>query len=114
MRGEYVIRRPVANEYLVRERDRRRLRELALVALLVLPLALGLLADIWIHLEVIHTGYRLNELEAELARLEQQERRLRLEASYLASPQRVEQRATEELGMVMPRPEQLVFLEHRP
>lgn len=111
MRGEYVIRRPVANEYLVRERDRRRLRELALVALLVLPLGLGLLADIWIHLEVIHTGYRLNELERTLDDLEQRERRLRLEASYLSSPQRIEARAIEELGMVMPRPDQLVFLE---
>lgn len=114
MRGEYVIRRRVANEYLVRERDRRRLRELALLVLLVLPLALGLLADIWIHLEVIHSGYRLSELDKSLRDLEQQERRLRLEASYLASPQRVEARATEELGMVMPRPEQLVFLEPRP
>lgn len=114
MRGEYVIRRPVANEYLVRERDRRRLKELALVALLVLPLALGLLTDIWIHLEVIHTGYRLNELERTLDELEQRERRLRLEASYLSSPQRIESRAIEELGMTMPRPEQLVFLESRP
>ena len=110
MRGEYAIRRPVVNAYLVRERDRKRLRELALVTLLILPLGVGLLADIWIHLRVIETGYRLNELERSLRQLEQQERRLRLEASYLASPQRVERLATEELGMIEPAPEQLLFL----
>ena len=111
MRNAYVVRRPIVNAYLVRERDRSRFRELLVVALLVLPLAIGLFADIWIHLEVIRTGYRLDELERTLGDLEQQERRLRLEASYLASPQRVEVRATEEFGMAEPRVEQLVFVE---
>ena len=111
MRDEYVIRRPVVNAFLVRERDRRRLRELLLVALLVLPLGLGLLAGIWIHLGVIQAGYRLDELERSLTRLERQERRLRLEASYLASPQRIEALALEELGMVEPVPEQMLFVE---
>ena len=111
MRNTYVVRRPVVNAYLVRERDRRRFRELLVVVLLVLPLGIGLLADIWIHLQVIQTGYQLDQLERTLTQLEQQERRLRLESSYLASPQRVELRATQELGMAEPRPEQLVFAE---
>ena len=111
MRGEYAIRRPVINAFLVRERDRKRLRELLLVALLVLPLGLGLLADIWTHMRVIQTGYRLNQLERTLRELERSERRLRLEASYLASPQRVEALALERLGMVEPTPEQLLFVE---
>lgn len=113
MPSEYVVRRPVVNAYLVRERDRKRLRELLLVALLVLPLGVGLLADIWIHLRVIQTGYRLNELERTLGKLERQERRLRLEASYLASPQRVEHLARERLEMSEPLPEQLLFVEER-
>ncbi len=114
MRGEYAIRRPVVNAYLVRERDRKRFRELMLVALLVLPLGLGLLADIWIHMRVIQTGYRLQQLERTLRELERTERRLRLEASYLASPQRVENLAFDQLGMTEPTPEQLLFVEgHR-
>lgn len=111
MRGEYAIRRPVVNAYLVRERDRKRLRELLLVALLVLPLGLGLLADIWIHMRVIESSYRLSQLEYTLRELERKERRLRLEASYLASPQRVEALAVDQLGMVEPAPEQLLFVE---
>ena len=111
MKGTYVVRRPVVNAYLVRERDRQRFRELFWVMLLVLPVAAGLLLDIWVHLRVIQTGYRINTLESQLEDLAQQERRLRLEASYLSSPQRVEARATEELGMVEPRPSQLIFAE---
>ncbi len=111
MRGEYAIRRPVVNAYLVRERDRKRFRELLLVALLVLPIGLGLLADIWIHMRVIQTGYRLQQLERTLHELERVERRLRLEASYLASPQRVEALAIDQLGMTEPTPEQLLFVE---
>ncbi len=53
MRNAYAVRRPVANAYLVRERDRRRLRELAVVLLVVLSLGGGLLAYTWIHLEVL-------------------------------------------------------------
>jgi len=109
LKGTYVVRRPVVNAYLVRERDRQRFRELFWVLLLVLPVAAGLLVDIWVHLRVIQTGYRINTLESQLEDLAQQERRLRLEASYLSSPQRVEARAVEELGMGEPRPSQLIF-----
>jgi cell division protein FtsL len=101
----------VVNAYLVRERDRKRARELFWVLLLVLPVAAGLLVDIWVHLRVIRTGYRINALERQLEDLAQRERRLRLEASYLSSPGRVEKRAIEELGMTEPRPGQLIFAE---
>ena len=39
----YAPRRPVVNSYLVRERDRRRLRELVWVVVILAPLAIGLL-----------------------------------------------------------------------
>lgn len=111
MRNAYVFTRPVVNSYLVRERDRRRLRELALVLLVVVCLGGGLLAYTWIHLEVTRTGYRINDLERQLAQREREERQLRLEASYLASPSQIERRAVEELGMQAPALEQVVFWE---
>lgn len=111
MRSAYAVQRPIVNAYLVRERDRRRLRELAVVLLLVLPLGLALGVDIWLHLGVVEAGYRIHQLERRLDRLSQTERRLRLEAAYLASPQRIERRAAEELGMTPPALEQLVFAE---
>ena len=93
MRNAYAFTRPVANSYLVRERDRRLLRELALVLLVVLCLGGGLLAYTGIHLEVTRTGYRIDRLERELEERTREERRLRLEAAYLASPTQVEKRA---------------------
>lgn len=114
MRSAYAFRRPVVNTYLVRERDRRRQRELALVLLVVLCLGGGLLAYTWIHLEVLRTGYEIDTLEKRLGELTQKERQLRLEASYLAGPSQIEQRAFHELGMQQPALEQVVFWEEIP
>lgn len=114
MRSAYAFTRPVVNTYLVRERDRRRLRELALVLLVVVCLGGGLLAYTWIHLEVTRTGYRINDLERQLTEREREERQLRLEASYLAGPSQIERRAVEELGMRAPALEQVVFWEELP
>ena len=114
MRNAYAFTRPVVNSYLVRERDRRRLRELVLVLLVVVCLGGGLLAYTWIHLEVTRTGYHIDQLEKDLNRLTREERQLRLEAAYLASPSQIQQRAVEELGMQAPSLEQVVFWEELP
>lgn len=105
----YVIRRPVENEYLVRERDRRRIHDLLRVLLLVTPLGLALLAYTWVHLEHLDTAFRIRELEQELHLLERRERQLRLEAAYLSSPQRVSELAESDLHLASPRPHQVVF-----
>jgi len=114
LRSAYALRRPVANTYLVRERDRRRTRELGLVLLVVISLGGGLLSYIWIHLQVLSAGYRIDELEREHVELSRKERQLRLEAAYLASPSQVESRAVKELGMQSPALEQVVFWEELP
>jgi cell division protein FtsL len=114
LRNEYAFRRPVVNTFLVRERDRRRQRELVRVLAVVLCLGGGLLAYTWIHLEALRTGYAIDTLEKRLAELSQKERRLRLEAAYLAGPSQIEQRATRELGMQPPVLEQVVFWEEIP
>jgi cell division protein FtsL len=114
LRNAYAFSRPVANSYLVRERDRRRVRELAIVLVVVLCLGGGLLAYTWIHLEVTRTGYRIDKLERELTDQAREERKLRLEASYLASPSLVERRAVKELGLQPPALEQVVFWEELP
>ena len=114
MRNAYALRRPVVNAYLVRERDRRRFRELALVLLVVVSLGGGVFAYIWIHLQVLSTGYHIDKLERELIELSRKERQLRLEAAYLASPFQVERRAVKELGMQPPALEQVLFWEELP
>jgi cell division protein FtsL len=107
----YVVRRQVVNAYLVRERDRRRLRELLVVLAAVVPLVAGLVAYTWLQLETLRVGYRIEALERRAHKLEQVERQLRLEQAYLAEPRRVAERARRELGLAEPAVEQVVFLE---
>jgi cell division protein FtsL len=111
VRSAYAFRRPVRNTYLVRERDRRLARELAAVVAVVVLLGGGLLAYTWLHLEALRTGYRIDLLERQLRDLSQIQRQLQLEASYLGSPQRIEERAVRELGMQQPALSQVVFWE---
>ena len=107
----YTVRRPVVNAYLVRERDRRRWRELGLVLAAIFPLGLGLLLYTWQQLETLRVGYRIETLERRSHQLEQVERQLRLESAYLANPARLAERAGEELGLEAPRIDQVLFLD---
>ncbi len=111
MSNPYTIHRRVENTYLVRERDRQLIRELLVVIVLVLVLGGGLLAYTWVHIEIVDTGYRINSFEKTLHELREEERRRRLEASYLAQPQRLDQRAQLELGMRSPTLAQTLFYE---
>ena len=109
--AQYSVHRPVANEYLVRERDRRRLRDLAKVALVLAPVALALTAFTWIHLQVLDAGYRIDRLERSLHDLKRRESSLRLEAAYLSNPKLIERRAVDELDMRPPTVDQVLFAE---
>ena len=108
---QYAIRRSVENTYLVRQRDRRRVRELAGVLLAVFLTGGGLLAYTWIHIEILRTGYLVTKLDQQLAVLQEEERRHRLEAARLTRPDRLENRARQELGMTPPTLEQTLFFE---
>lgn len=110
----YRVSPSPTNSYLVRERDRRRWRELVVVVLTVLPLAVAVLAYTWVRMETLRTGYRIDALERSLNDELRRESELRLEASQLSSPSRVERNAREELGMVVPGLEQMVFVEGPP
>ena len=111
MANPYAAGRPIENFFLVRERDRRRRRELVLVVFGLLPLAAALLGFTWIHLEVRQTGYGIERLEHRLAELRNLERRLDLETSVLSNPERIESEASSLLGMVWPTLEDMIFVE---
>ena len=114
MPGTYVFHRPAVNSYLVRERDRRRWKELLWVLVIVCPLGLALLADIWINHELVRTGYRITELEARLVALEREERALQVRLLTMSAPSGIDRRARAELGMIEPEAGQTERLEERP
>lgn len=115
MKTPYLLPRPPRNRYLVRQRDRRRMHELLRVAVAIVVVGVALLGYTWLHLESLGSGYRVEGLEQRLHELARRERHLRLEEAYLSSPQRVETRASKELGMKPPELGQLLFSgdEHR-
>ena len=111
MRTSYVVRRQVDNRYLVRERDRRRLRELGWVLLAAVPVALTLIGYVWVNLELLRCGYRIHDLEG---RLQEQRRAvsiLELEEAYLTGAARLTERGVE-LGLAPPDTGRLLYLEH--
>ncbi len=114
MKSAYSVRRPVANLYLVRERDRRLRRELLQVVGLVLPLVVGVLVYVWISHGLLDIGYHLRELELGLDRLAQEERALKVETSHLARHERIEALAVERLGMQPATLDQVLFTAELP
>lgn len=106
----YAVDREVHNTFLVRQRDRRRRRELWWILAVVLPLVTLLLAQIHLQAQIRQVGYDVTELQRELDEVQQQERALRRQAATLSTPRRVERLATELLGMRPPTPEQLVTM----
>lgn len=96
----YASHRPVQNAWLVRERDRRLRRELALVLLAIGSVVLALLAYIWLNVRVLDTAYRIDELEGRLRELGRRRAVLALEESRATALPVIEARAAAELGMV--------------
>jgi cell division protein FtsL len=114
VRRAYAFTRPVPNSYLTRERDRRRRKELGWVLLVALPAGIFGLVNVWLHYELLATGYNIPRLERTLEDRLETERRLGFEAAALASPDRIEARAVEELGMEVPSASQVLFEEQLP
>src|SRR5512140_1873781 len=106
----YAVRRPVANVYLVRERDRRRSRELLAFSLAALPPMAVLFAAIWANLETVRLGYQLERLERQKEQLVEKSRQMRTARAQAAALSRVEAVAKGTLGLVPPRPGQLVLI----
>lgn len=113
MRSAYVVRQPVVNSYLVRERDRRRLVELMLVVATAVPLVLALIAYVWLNLELLRLGYRIHHLESQLQQSRHELQLLELEESYQTGAARLEA-VGRQLGLAPPGEGQQVRLGAEP
>ncbi len=109
MRNAYAVRRQVINPYLVRERDRRRHRELATVLAISLAVVACLIVYVWVHVELLRVGYRVHVLDQRLGEALRRQSLLELETGYLSSPRLIEERAVRELGMRQPDLSQVIF-----
>ena len=108
---EYAIKKSIRNNPIVREIDTVRQRELWRSAAVGIFLVAVLLFSAWQHFELLRHGYRIEQMQQERAKQEEINRHLRLEVEMLQSPKRIEEIATEKLGMVSPSREEAIVIE---
>lgn len=107
----YAVRRPVENVYLVRERDRRRTRELVALALAAVPPAIVLFLAIWANLETVRLGYQLAKLARMRETLLERRHLLEMDRAQAVALARVERIARGTLGLVPPTLDQVILVK---
>lgn len=108
---EYAVKKDVRNNPIVREIDEGRQHELWRSVAVGLLFVAVLLFSAWQHLELLEHGYKVEQMQRELASEQEISRHLRLEIETLMAPQRVESLATDRLGLVAPGPGEAVVIE---
>jgi len=92
------------NARLVKERDRARARELRRLLVYGAAIVVPLLVYVWQRVEFLSLSYEVEGLKKERQQLQEQNKQLTLERSFLLSPDRIERLARKELGLVDPQP----------
>ena len=95
---------------LVFERSRRGSLRFVLIALLIVT---ALLLYVGGKVKIMRLGYQIEALEREKRELERANRSLRIEASSLSSPARIEEIATKRLGMIRPPKDAIVVVKRK-
>jgi len=98
--------------FLQDERGNRRIkiRRLWLVLGIILFLFLVIFLRVWQQMQVVKLGYQINQYRQEYHRLLDKHRILLSQRNALASLERIEIIARQELALETPRSEQLIFL----
>jgi cell division protein FtsL len=92
------------------ERSKRgNLRRLFMTLLIIA----GLLLYVGGKVKIMRLGYQIDALEREKREMERENRSLRIEASSLTSPARIEELAIKRLGMIRPSEDQIVIVKRK-
>ena len=105
----YTQKKPIENTHIVRERDRRRNRELLAVLSLGIPIGLFLLLFTWQNLEVIRLGREATRLQKQYRQTETEHKSLEAERDRLTSLETVERTAAR-LGFAPADPKTIVMV----
>ena len=107
----YTQKKPIDNTHIVRERDRRRNRELLAVLSLGVPIGLFLLLFAWQNLEVIRLGRETTRLQKVYKDTEAAHKALEAERDRLTSFDTVETQAAK-LGFAAADPKTIVMVQN--
>jgi cell division protein FtsL len=92
------------NARLVKEKDRARARELRRLLFYGAAIVVPLLVYVWQRVEFLRVSYEVEALKKDRQQLQEQNKQLGVERSFLLSPDRIERLARKELGLVDPQP----------
>jgi cell division protein FtsL len=90
--------------------DRRGLATFGAATLACTLVAAAALFHLWIRTRVTERGYQISRLSSEYRDLARERESLQIKAAELKSPQRIEERAREKLGMGPPAVDRVVVL----
>ena len=93
------------NARLIREKDRARALELRKLLLFGAAIVIPLLGYVWQRVEFIRANRDLTALQNQKEDLEASNKQMTIERAMLLAPQRIEQVAREQLGLIDPPPE---------
>jgi cell division protein FtsL len=79
-------------------------------AMMLLFFLLVGIAHVWVNSTRTQMGYSLSQIKKEIGQITEYNRKLKLEIASLKSPERLENKASEEFGLRYPLPQQIVFL----
>ena len=96
--------------FFVFERSRQRGLRRALIILLIIT---GLMLYVGGKVKIVRLGYQIEALDREKKDLERANGSLRIEASSLSSPARIEEIAVKKLGMVRPLKDNIVVVKRK-
>jgi cell division protein FtsL len=92
------------NARLVKEKDRARARELRKLLFYGAAIVVPLLVYVWQRVEFLRVSYDVEGLKKERLQLQEQNKQLGVERSFLLSPDRIERLARTEIGLIDPAP----------
>jgi cell division protein FtsL len=92
------------------ERSRRGSVRVVLIVLLVIGVLILYVAG---KVSIVRLGYQIEGFEREKKELERANRSLRIEASSLSSPARIEEIAVKRMGMIRPPKENVVMVKRK-
>jgi cell division protein FtsL len=105
---EIYFTKRIDNSRLVREVGLEKWREYFNLLGLGILVFLFVLLFSWQHLQCVQDGYEIEGLKAQRVKLQEWNHQLQLSQAGLADPQRIDTLARKDLGMVSPRPQQVI------
>jgi hypothetical protein len=99
---EYAIKKDVRNNPIVREVDRERHREMWRSAGVGVFLVFVLVLFVWRHTDLFYQGKREHDIQVETEEILKQNKQLRIQIETARAPERIAQKAGEQLHMFRP------------